>query len=84
MSPLNGTVETTIETVLSDERNGVLVAVVAAGALAKAVLGLLLVLLARASRESSSSFGAAVHVGPPVEQLMTRPQPCVISSLDFL
>jgi hypothetical protein len=45
MSPLDGTVEATVETVLSEERNGLLVAVVAAGALAEVALELLLPLL---------------------------------------
>jgi hypothetical protein len=43
MSPLDGTVEATVETVLNGERNGVLV--VAAGVLAGAALELLLLLL---------------------------------------
>jgi hypothetical protein len=46
MSPLDGTVEAIVETVLSGDRNGVLaVAVVAAGVLAGAALELLLLLL---------------------------------------
>ena len=46
MSPLDGTVEAIVETVLSGDRKGVLaVAVVAAGVLAGAALELLLLLL---------------------------------------
>src|SRR5271167_2638730 len=63
MSPLDGTVDAIVETVLSGERNGVLVvAVVAAGVLAGAALELLLLLLELPHPASMSATPARARI----------------------
>src|ERR1700679_54914 len=75
MSPLRGTVEATVETVLSGARNGVLaVAVVAAGVLAGAALELLLLLLLEPPHPASTS---AMPARARIDDLGTGRSPVV-------